>query len=430
MGNTEKNFRKLFIALITVIISVIIGMVLLLLVNSIPNEKMVGNIKESVKVFEREETYPQLMDGMYSSRLDNFTDAIILLTSAYKKDTSLIDRTVNAYRITYPDTNPVNSLILWGGVCSEDFNTYKYSRYWHGYQIIVKILLLFFNYQEIRYLNMALQILVVILIILMMKHLDLSYLIVPYVMFYLCLCPIALMMSLQFSAIFYVTNISCVIMMAVYEKKQANIWIIFLVSGICTSFFDLLTYPLIALFIPLIICLCLGGDKKFVNISKDALQFCLSWGIGYIGMWSGKWICGSILLKENIINDALKQILNRTALESSQGEFTRWEVIAKNIDVFNELPLKLLLVSFILVYIFRIIYLSFRLKKIVIKNGYLLLFSVVPLIWYCVLTNHSYIHFWFTFRTLSISVFSVFTFVSFNLQNLIMKNDEICKNRI
>ena len=219
-------------------------------------------------------------------------------------------------------------------------------------------------------------------------------------------------------------------MMAVYEKKQASIWIIFLVSGICTSFFDLLTYPLIALFIPLIICLCLGGDKKFVNISKDALQFCLNWGIGYIGMWSGKWICGSILLKENIINDALKQILNRTALESSQGEFTRWEVIAKNIDVFNELPLKLLLVSFILVYIFRIIYLSFRLKKIVIKNGYLLLFSVVPLIWYCVLTNHSYIHFWFTFRTLSISVFSVFTFVSFNLQNLIMKNDEICKNRI
>lgn len=147
-------------------------------------------------------------------------------------------------------------------------------------------------------------------------------------------------------------------------KKQASIWIIFLVSGICTSFFDLLTYPLIALFIPLIICLCLGGDKKFVNISKDALQFCLNWGIGYIGMWSGKWICGSILLKENIINDALKQILNRTALESSQGEFTRWEVIAKNIDVFNELPLKLLLVSFILVYIFRIIYLSFRLKKL------------------------------------------------------------------
>lgn len=105
----------------------------------------------------------------------------------------------------------------------------------------------------------------------MMKHLDLSYLIVPYVMFYLCLCPIALMMSLQFSAIFYVTNISCVIMMAVYEKKQANIWIIFLVSGICTSFFDLLTYPLIALFIPLIICLCLGGDKKICKYIKGCI---------------------------------------------------------------------------------------------------------------------------------------------------------------
>lgn len=115
MGNKKIIFQKLFIAIITVIISIITGMILLLWVNSFPNEKMVGNIKESVKVFEKEETYPQLMDGMYSSRLDNFTDAIILLTSAYKKDTSLIDRTVNAYRITYPDTNPVNSLILWGG---------------------------------------------------------------------------------------------------------------------------------------------------------------------------------------------------------------------------------------------------------------------------------------------------------------------------
>lgn len=418
MGNKKIIFQKIFIAIITVIISVITGMILLLLVNSFPNEKMVGNIKESVKVFEKEETYPQLMDGMYSSRLDNFTDAIILLTSAYKKDTSLIDRTVNAYRITYPDTNPVNSLILWGGVGIQEFNTCKYSRYWHGYQIIVKILLLFLNYQEIRFLNMALQILVVILIISMMKHLDLSYLIVPYVMFYISLCPIALMMSLQFSAIFYVTNISCVIMMTVYKKKRENIWIIFLVSGICTSFFDLLTYPLVSLFIPLIICLCLGGDKKFLNILKDVLWFCFSWGIGYVGMWFGKWVCGSILLKENIINDALKQILNRTALESSQGEFTRWEVISKNLDIFNELPLKLLLVSFILMYIIRIIYLSFKLKKVVIKNGYLLLFSVAPLIWYCVLTNHSYVHFWFTFRTLSISVFSIFTFASFNLQNL------------
>lgn len=418
MGNKKIIFQKLFIAIITVIISIITGMILLLWVNSFPNEKMVGNIKESVKVFEKEETYPQLMDGMYSSRLDNFTDAIILLTSAYKKDTSLIDRTVNAYRITYPDTNPVNSLILWGGVGIQEYNTCKYSRYWHGYQIIVKILLLFLNYQEIRFLNMALQILVVILIISMMKHLDISYLIVPYVMFYISLCPIALMMSLQFSAIFYVTNISCVIMMTVYKKKRENIWIIFLVSGICTSFFDLLTYPLVSLFIPLIICLCLGGDKKFLNILKDVLWFCFSWGIGYVGMWVGKWVCGSILLKENIINDALKQILNRTALESSQGEFTRWEVISKNLDIFNELPLKLLLVSFILMYIIRIIYLSFRLKKVVIKNGYLLLFSVAPLIWYCVLTNHSYVHFWFTFRTLSISVFSIFTFASFNLQNL------------
>jgi hypothetical protein len=115
IGNIKNNFPKLFIAIFIVITSVITGMILLLLVNSIPNEKMVGNIKESVKVFEKEETYPQLIDGMYSSRLDNFTDAIILLTSAYQKDTSLIDRTVNAYRITYPDTNPVDSIILWGG---------------------------------------------------------------------------------------------------------------------------------------------------------------------------------------------------------------------------------------------------------------------------------------------------------------------------
>ena len=50
---------------------------LMLMINLLPTDGMKKNITESVKVMEREGDYHEVLPGVISSRLDNFTDSII-----------------------------------------------------------------------------------------------------------------------------------------------------------------------------------------------------------------------------------------------------------------------------------------------------------------------------------------------------------------
>ena len=52
-------------------------------------------------------------------------------------------------------------------------------------------------------------------------------------------------MSLQYSPVFYISVISTLFVFLKYDRYRERIFFIFLVSGMLTSFFDLLTYPLL-----------------------------------------------------------------------------------------------------------------------------------------------------------------------------------------
>lgn len=73
----------------------------------------------------------------------------------------------------------------------------------------------------------------------------------------------------------------------------------FLIIGMLTSFFDFLTYPLFTLGMPLILISVLG---TFSSVQKlcDIVKNSIFWGIGYGGMWCGKWMVGSILTGDNL----------------------------------------------------------------------------------------------------------------------------------
>ena len=90
--------KKILNLSIILFVGIIGGILLLLLVNALPTGQMQKHISESTSVMEAEGDYPMLINGYISSRLDNFTDSIMLVTSANKADTNLVDRTVNMYR--------------------------------------------------------------------------------------------------------------------------------------------------------------------------------------------------------------------------------------------------------------------------------------------------------------------------------------------
>lgn len=410
-----KTIRK---ALIIFILGVVGATLLMLLVNCLPNDKMQQHISESVEVMENEGDYRELIPGYISSRLDNFTDSIMLLSAVHKEEgASLIERTMHIYRVSYSDKRPSESLVAYGKG-ETNYSISSYSRYWHGYQIILKPLLMIFNYQEIRYINMSVQILIAIMVVLLMWKRNLQIYILPYLIMNFSLMPISIALSLQFSNIFYIMNLALGALLMWYEmlKKDGNMVIYFLIVGMATSFFDFLTYPLATLGIPIIMFYVLEKKETIVHNMINLIKYCFTWAVGYGGMWMSKWIIGSIFLRENIINDALVAIFSRTSSEVSYAEFTRKEVILRNIKVMFEMPIKYMVLIFLIVTLAYLIMKMIKDKKNYICNFHYLIIACMPCAWYVVLANHSYVHFWFTYRELVILIFAMLVWCCKNVE--------------
>lgn len=413
--------------IVALILGLMAATILMLLINLLPEKAMKQHITESVKVMEQEQDYHEVIPGMISSRLDNFTDSIMLVSSAHKAETGLIDRTMNGYRVIYEGKTPSETLAAYG-TGEEGYRVSPYSRYWHGYQVILKPLLLFFNYQEIRYLNMCLQFLLLIGIVIEMVKKKMGIYIFPYMVMLFSLMPFSIGLSLQFSSVFYITNIAVYVLLKWFEiiKEKKNFFLFFLIVGMLTSFIDLLTYPLVTLGIPLVFYFLLMEKKTLLYNIIKTVKYSIIWAIGYIGMWSGKWIIGSILLRKNIITDAIDALLNRTSSETADASFTHWSVIERNADAMFSTPVKLLFLGTLIILLVVLICKTIRDRKNYFGNWHYFLIACMPIAWYIVAANHSYMHFWFTYRELSILIFAVLIWESANVKQCIKANNMEC----
>lgn len=214
--------------------------------------------------------------------------------------------------------------------------------------------------------------------------------------------PATVSLSIQFNTMFMITFIQIFIILAFEQTyKDVNKWIYhFFIVGCLTSYFDFLTYPIVGYGIPLIFLLSLyPSDNK--DEFKKFIKTGIAWCSGYIGMWFGKWILGTVLTDENIIKQAFEQINLRT--RGNFEEYSYLDVLKLNCNLRKDI----LIVSVIFA-LCCIVYLI--IKKIPANLKSILSFvaiSVIPFAWYFLAANHSYIHYWFTYRNLSIVVMAV-----------------------
>lgn len=103
-------FRKAIWMPMTIILLWFIGYLMLALVYCIPTEKMEKHLQESVSTFVKEGSYPMITD-IGISRLDNYTDALMLLVAAYpEKDNVWVSSLYNT-RYSNDGENPVQTLV-------------------------------------------------------------------------------------------------------------------------------------------------------------------------------------------------------------------------------------------------------------------------------------------------------------------------------
>lgn len=106
---------------------------------------------------------------------------------------------------------------------------------------------------------------------------------------------------------------------------------LFLINGMITAYLDLLTYPAAALGIPLVFFLATGKMVNFLEAVKKTIGAFASWAFGYFGIWSGKWLIGSLVLKRNVLADAMNQAKLRTVTVTGERVFARSAVFLRNI---------------------------------------------------------------------------------------------------
>ncbi len=387
------------------------GTALMLWAYMLPTEPMRENVARSSSLFDLEGTYPELVKGYSYTRLDNFTDSIMLGAAIYDGEEPLTEQAMQNFHIDSMELPPVLALTNYANqVTAYEYYKVAYGRYWHGYLVPLKLLLLVFDYGDIRILNFFLQNFLLCIVLGMLVRTEKKKYTPAYLAAVFTLNPLTTALSLQFSAVYYIILISSLCMIRAGREGKAEDGRtdnLFFFTGMATSYFDFLTYPIAGAGILLVLYLNLQEGRIDKRQIKAGIKKLLLWGFGYGGMWAGKWLIGSLLTGTDFFRNAWEQSLFRTSAENC----TRIGAVCKNIGVFLKWPFLLVFLTMAFCY-----FMKFRkankLRKFLWHKektavcAYMAV-ACLPVGWLCIMTNHSWEHYWFTFRTFSVTCFAV-----------------------
>lgn len=398
--------KKIFLIPALLFAFALIGYLLLVLVYSIPTERMQENMKESVAIFESEDNYIRLMKHN-NSQLDNYTDGIMLLTASYTGSENIWHAAVNAERYRTAATPAETIIGVYGTEESmPELKTTTYARYWHGYLLFLKPLLFLFEYGQIREIMTCTQIMLFSIILLLLSKRK-QKMILPFFVFWIFLNPITTMLSLQFNTVLVITFLTILSILLLEERVKAEnmfFWeVFFMVVGAITSYFDLLTYPLVTLGVPLVLWVSLYMREKLTVNLKNISVLSVFWGIGYGGLWGAKWLIGDLITGKSVLSDAVGQVVYRTSDKVSDKVITFSELLHELLSSMRQYTWMLLILLIGIYFIWHIA----KTRKVKIKM--IITYAVIglfPLVWFVVLKNHSFGHHWFTYRELAITVFA------------------------
>ncbi len=397
---------------------ILLGFLLITASYLLPVDRIQQNVRKSAATVEREGSYPFLYENWRSTRLDNFTDSIMLLLAAYPGDGNAVQNAMLSTYARFADHDPAQGLVKWATGATDGYQTHSYARYWHGYLVWLKPLLLFFDYGQIRILNTVLQCLLSALVLFLMFRKGCKRLMLPFLLTALFLTPTALFQSFQFSWVFYVTAAAVLCLLLGFERREAarSFWRLFLFTGMATSYVDFLTYPLITLGVPLALYLAMRGHTSWKTSVADVAGLSLAWGIGYVGMWAGKWALCGLLTGSDVLSTVQGNILARMSNAYMEETFNWAEVLKRNIEAYNHWlylgPFLLCLAGYALLFGREQITLSGGTLRVSKQwaGGALLplaLAALIPFAWYFVASNHTYIHYWYAHRTLAVTAFAI-----------------------
>ena len=248
-----KKTKAIFKYILTFFIVIIIFVGALTLSSTFPQDWIQKNTERSVEELYKE-SIPSIILGIW---FDSASDTT-MLNAAYSIDSrnplesamlARIDYVPEKQQKYYEDTTTFDNVRLNEGynvkeqlkktVDGNIEETYEYARYWHGYISIIRPLLIFFSFDEIRKILVSVfAFLAMILMMVLYKKVSFKYCLV--ILLALLTSEYFFMgFNLQGTFTFIIAMIASIVICVRFEKIK-NIGLYFMVIGMVTCYFDLL----------------------------------------------------------------------------------------------------------------------------------------------------------------------------------------------
>ena len=439
--------------ILTFIITMGILISLLFLSSLIPSNKIENNVRKSSEIL-MQDGEKKFVDAYFRQDcLFYFTDALMINT-AYSIDSTnpynsmllarknyVPGKTQNFHeemqmhigtspKYTDEQYNTFQVAELYGLMHGDDIvDSYEYTRYWHGYLIFLRPLLAIMDLGAIRILLFTLTVLLCIIMVwLIIKKLNIITAIIYIVGF--ILFDLFIVCNSMNEITTFIIALVTMIFILLKNGKFKNPAVVFLCIGMCTSFIDLLTTPLITIGLTLPIYVLLNFKESNKKIYIECIKICIAWAVGYGLCWALKWVITDITLNKHIISDAIKQIMYRTTADR-----TLLEVVIKNLNAIGKNVIIIfigLLVIYSIIGLIKEFYLSkVKNKKTpkieLLKVAIFIIIAIFPFIWYFLIRNHSFVHSFFTNRNYIITIINIQIALTIYMgiqNNLINKEDK------
>lgn len=415
-----KNFLKyLLLFFITIFLLIVIGII----VCSIPKKNIVIKSQESLNYFiNKHDLHPYLISNVNSTKIDNYADSVLFnIIYSINENKPLESFLLSKYYFE-KEIDPIKNLEK---NINENVNPNElYMRYWHGTVIFLRPMLIFLNIGQIKILNIIVMAILLGILISMLwrKNKQLSSIFLISLFFtYSFIVPFCI----EFTSTYIIMLIISILIVKFENKEDDKIYRIFFLSGMLTCFFDFLTTETLTLLVPLIFLLVIRYDNKKINNFKNGLKLILNsgfnWSIAYILIWFLKWGIVSIILSENAFDIAFsfasKWITG--GVLTSDISLGIQPIIMNLNNLFPLCFLKFNSVIYATIIFLLIIFLFIVYSKNKTNRYFLLLLSIIaiiPYFRYMMLSSHSYVHEYFTYRAQLPTLIVYFLIIIYSLK--------------
>lgn len=424
MGVYQTASRKLG-GPATVIASVVGGTVvlalvfwlLLSLVYAIPTDLMKSNLLESYETLSAEGHYPTIYTN--GKLYDNYAVAVMLNEAAAPVDGSPFIDSLRSMRFVPDEEGQIEALLK---SINGETNS-SYARYWHGYLVYLKPLLVFFDLRQIRMIFQAIFSLALFLASLLLCRelgkagvVSAVFLVLSQSLF----AGFDAAATLPIFASFTISLIGVSWVLLMRKRGSALLRAGFFVIGACTAYFDFLYNPILGLGMPLAVLVLakyVDGESMMKSVGVF-VSLCVMWVLGYGLLWVAKWALAMLLTGWDLVGDGMGAVAFRLGVDENSAAYNVSPLSAVSLNLSAIGWLRYVLALIAVVAIVMAIVVATR-KRSSEKTGFivccilLVVVALIPYAWYVVVSNHSTIHVDFiSYRNQLLTLFALGTMMA------------------